>query len=173
MEKLDNQPCPVCRKNTCTMAEEVIDVPYFGKTYLLTMSCTECQFHTSAIEAEESKEPCKYSLEISSPEDLNIRVVKSDQAIVKWPGLRIKSEPGVNAEGYIANVEKMINDLLDILKSQKETEEDSGNRKKLTKLINKILDVKDGVEKTKVVIEDPTGNSMIISDKAVKEKLKK
>jgi C4-type Zn-finger protein len=40
---------------------------------------------------------------------------------------------------------------------------------KLIKKINKILF---GTQKIKITIEDPSGNSAIISDKAVKSKLK-
>ncbi len=39
-------------------------------------------------------------------------------------------------------------------------------------ILKKLQKVKWGKEKLKIILEDPTGNSAIISDKAVKSKLK-
>ena len=45
-------------------------------------------------------------------------------------------------------------------------------KKKAKNLLKKIQNILWGEEKIKIIIEDRTGNSAIISDKAVKEKLK-
>ena len=54
----------------------------------------------------------------------------------------------------------------------KEVIEDSEDVKKAKNALKKITRVMWGQEPLKLVIEDPTGNSAIISEKAVKEKLK-
>ncbi|MBW2987848.1 ZPR1 zinc finger domain-containing protein, partial [Candidatus Woesearchaeota archaeon] len=123
-------------------------------------------------EAAEMKDPCKYEIEITEKDDLNIRVVKSSHATVKWPDFKITIEPGVSAQGFVANIERMLNDIQKVLEFNKETEEDKPKKKRMRKMIDKILDIKDGKEKTKLIIEDPTGNSAIISDKAVKSPFK-
>ena len=51
-------------------------------------------------------------------------------------------------------------------------EEEEESRKKAKNMIKKLHRVIWGQEKQKLIIEDPTGNSAIISDKAVKEKMK-
>ena len=59
---------------------------------------------------------------------------------------------------------------LEIIRDNDEEEEES--RKKAKNMIKKLHRVIWGQEKQKLIIEDPTGNSAIISDKAVKEKMK-
>lgn len=171
MEELTGQPCPACGKKTCTLREEELDIPYFGKTFLFSMECQSCNFKQSDLEAEEAKEPAKYTVEISSPDDMSIRIVKSAQATVKWPNLRVSIDPGLAAQGAVTNIEKMLNDIYKIVEAQRENEDDAAARKKAFKLMQKILDIKEGKQTTKLTIEDPTGNSMIVSDKAEKKKL--
>ena len=54
----------------------------------------------------------------------------------------------------------------------KESEEDDEDKKKAKNLLKKLMKIMWGQEKQKIIIEDPTGNSAIISDKAVKSKFK-
>jgi zinc finger protein len=115
----------------------------------------------------------KYTLEVKDTKDLNVRIVKSSNATVKFPEFKITIEPGVNSEGFVANVEKLINDAYDIVKFIKENEEDAAKRKKAWKLMDEILDVKEGKKSVTLIIEDPTGASAIISEKAKKESFKK
>jgi zinc finger protein len=176
MEKLPGQECPTCREKALTLMQDELDIPFFGKVFLFGMQCDSCGFKKSDLEAAEMKDPCKYEIEITEKDDLNIRVVKSSHATVKWPDFKITIEPGVSAQGFVANIDWMLNDLQDIqkvLEFNKETEEDKPKKKRMRKMIDKILDIKDGKEKAKLIIEDPTGNSAIISDKATKSALKK
>ena len=173
MEKIEKQLCPVCSKRGMTLSETELEVPYFGKVYLFAMVCSECGFRKSDIEPAEEKEPARYSLEIKDTKDLSIRIVKSSNAKVNFPELKITVEPGVSSEGFVANVEKLLNDAYEMVKFLKENEEDAAKRKKAWKLMDKILDIKEGKDSVTLIIEDPTGASAIISEKAKKEPLKK
>ncbi len=53
-----------------------------------------------------------------------------------------------------------------------EAEEDEEDKKKAKNLLKKLLNITWGKEKQKIIIEDPSGNSAIISDKAVKSHFK-
>jgi zinc finger protein len=172
MDELKGETCPMCHEKTLTLREQETEVPYFGKVAIFSMDCSNCGFKKSDVEILVKKEPSRYTLEISSVEDLNIRVVKSSEATIKWPDLKITIEPGINAEGYVANIERMLDDILKVLEFNKEGEEDAAKRKKIRKMVDKVLDVKEGKDKMKLILEDPFGNSAIISDKAKKEKLK-
>ena len=66
MDQLKNQPCPLCHQNKLTLIEEEYDVPYFGKCYLMLMKCENCDYHVSDIEAEESREPSRYTFELDN-----------------------------------------------------------------------------------------------------------
>ncbi len=167
---IKGETCPVCHKKTLTLSESEIDIPYFGKTYLFSMNCSDCGYHKADVEAEEKKQGAKYTLEISSEKDMNTRIVKSSHAKVKIP--RIGGiEPGEAANGYITNVEGILGRLKRVIESIRDESEDDSDKKKAKNKIKKLSRIMWGRDKAKIIIEDPTGNSAIISDKTKKEKL--
>nr|AIF00809.1 ZPR1-related zinc finger protein [uncultured marine group II/III euryarchaeote KM3_139_C07] len=168
--KIENQPCPMCKSNGLTLIESETEVPFFGQVYVFSMNCSNCKYKKADIEAAEQKEPSKYVLEISSEEDLNARFIKSSQATVKIPRITTIT-PGPASEGYISNIEGLLKKVKEIIEQKKESLEEKSDRIKAIKLIKKINKILFGQEKIKITIEDPSGNSAIISDKAVKSKL--
>jgi len=167
---LKGQDCPFCHKKTLVLTEEDTEVPYFGKLFIFSMSCESCKTHKSDIEAAEKKEPCRFTLEVKGKEDLNIRVVKSSEASIKIPHVG-SIEPGPASEGYISNIEGIIQRMKEQIEKIRDTEEDETLKKKAKNLLKKIQKVLWGEESMKIIIEDPSGNSAIISDKAEKKKL--
>ncbi|MBS3104722.1 ZPR1 zinc finger domain-containing protein [Candidatus Woesearchaeota archaeon] len=170
-DNFEHQQCPMCNEKALILTERETEVPYFGKALLFSMTCTSCKYHMADVEAAEDKEPVKYEFEISSEEDMKVRVVKSAQATVKMPHLATIT-PGPAAQGYVTNIEGILNRIKYQIEAAKEMEEDEEYRKKAKNLLKKILNITWGKEKQKLIIEDPSGNSAIISDKAVKMPLK-
>jgi zinc finger protein len=70
------------------------------------------------------------------------------------------------------NVEGILNRIKHQIETAKDNEEDADAKKKAKKLLKKLNKAMWGQEKLKIIIEDPSGNSAIISEKAVKGKLK-
>jgi len=168
---LKGQTCPMCRNKTLTLSETETEVPFFGKLFVFSMKCESCKFFKSDVEAAEQKEPCKCTIEIKGKPDLGIRVVKSAEATVKIPHVG-SIEPGPASQGFVTNIEGIINKIKEQIETIKETEEDKDAKKKAKNLLKKLQKVLWGNEKLKIIIEDPTGNSAIISDKAERKKLK-
>lgn len=167
---LKGQTCPMCNKNALALSESSIEVPYFGRLFLFSMECSNCKYKKADIEAEKQKPPCKFTFEVNSKEDLNVRIVKSSEATVKIPHVG-SIEPGPASEGYVTNVEGIIQRIKQQVEAIRDTEEDEDAKKKAKNLLKKIQKVLWGEEKIKLIIEDPSGNSAIISEKAVKGKL--
>lgn len=171
-EILEGEMCPFCHEKKLVLMDMKKEIPFFGIAYIFSMDCSGCGYHKADIEAETAKDPCKYSIDISSEEDMKIRVVKSSFANVKLPHIGdILSGPSSN--GYVTNIEGILNRMikqLEIIRDNEEEEEES--RKKAKNMIKKLHRVIWGQEKQKLIIEDFTGNSAIISDKAIKEKMK-
>lgn len=172
MNILKDQLCPICKNKTLELNEDEMDVPHFGATLLFSMKCGNCGFSKSDVESVEQKEPCKYIFYIESKNDLDVRVVKSSNATVKIPQLKMSVTPGPASIGYISNMEGLLNRFNEILEDQRDSAEDNEARKKAKNLLKKIWKVKLGEFKLKIIIEDPSGNSAILSDKAEKSKLK-
>ena len=170
-ESIPGQPCSLCHKKTLTLTEHETEVPYFGKIVLFSMTCSNCKYHKSDIEAIEVKEPCKHTFEISSEKDMKVRVVKSSYATIKIPHITTIT-PGSASQGFVTNIEGILNRVKYQIESAKENAEDNADRKKAKNLLKKLTKIMWGQEKQKIILEDPTGNSAIISDKTEKSKLK-
>lgn len=172
MDILENQKCPICLKNTMTLIESEKDIPYFGKVYLFSMDCNnpECKYHKADIEAAEQKEPCKFTIDVNGEEDMKIRIVKSAEATVKIPRI-VTITPGPASNGYVTNIEGILNRVKVMVEKSRDDSEDEDDKQKAKAMLKKINRVIWGSESLKIIIEDPSGNSAIISDKAVKGKL--
>jgi len=171
MEKLEHETCPACHNKTLTLTQEETDIPYFGKTFIFSMSCSNCDYHKADVEAAEAKDPVKITFVVENKKDLNVRVVRSSEASVKIPHVG-DMEPGPGAEGFVTNVEGLIERFKKQIETLRDTAEEDEDRKKAKNLLKKLHRVMWGDEQLKIIIEDPSGNSAIISDKAVVEKLK-
>lgn len=172
MEQIKNQPCPMCHKKTLTLTEDEQEIPFFGKCYIFSMNCKNCKYNISDVEAVGTKEPSRYTFEITSEKDMKVRLIKSSTATLKIPKLRMVVKPGTNSIGYISNIEGAINRFQKIIEQQKNTTDDDKVKKSAKNLLKKIIKVKRGDIPVKIIIEDPKGNSAIISDKAKIETLK-
>ncbi|MEK6973859.1 MAG: ZPR1 zinc finger domain-containing protein [Nanoarchaeota archaeon] len=172
MEKIDKQKCPVCLTDNLTLMQEEMDIPFFGKTYLFTMQCSSCQYKKTDIESEGQKDPVKITFEINSEDDMKVRVVKSSEATIKIPQLRMSVESGPGSEGYVSNIEGVLDRFKKIIEGERDDSEDDNTKKHAKNLLKKLWKVKLGDLAVKIIIEDPSGNSAIISKKAVIEKLK-
>ena len=173
MDKLEKQKCPVCGEEKLTLLEDEMDIPYFGKTYIFSMKCDSCNYAQSDIEAEETKDPCKIEFTVENKKDLSVRIVKSSEGSVKIPQLKMSVDPGVASEGYVSNVEGLLERFKKILESERDNADDEDVRKKAKNLLKRLWKIELGEEKVKMIFEDPSGNSAIISEKAVVSRLKK
>lgn len=169
---LHGQECVMCKKKTMHLTELERNIPFFGKILLFSMSCSNCKYHKSDVEVVDKKEPAKYTFQVENKKDLDVRIIKSAEAIVKIPHVG-DMLPGPAAKGFITTVEGLINRFIVQIEQLRDSAEDKNERKKAKNLLKKLNKVLAGNEKIKIIIEDSTGNSVIISDKAEKKKLKR
>lgn len=170
-QTITGETCPICLKKQLSLTESVMDVPFFGKMFLFSMQCNACKYHKSDIESAVQKEPCKYTFEVQCKEDLNVRIVKSSEATVKISYIG-NIEPGPASQGYVTNIEGILTRMKKQVEAVRDAEEDNDQKKKAKNLLKKLQKILWGTEKVKITIEDPSGNSAIISEKAVRTKLK-
>jgi len=131
------------------------------------MTCNSCHYHSSDIQLEKKDNPMKYTFTVEKEDDLKVRVIKSGEAIVKIPQFRMSVTPGPSSIGYISNIEGVIRRFKKIVEDQRDTAENPEVKKTAKNLLKKFWKVECGELKLKIVIEDPSGNSAIISDKVV------
>jgi len=118
----------------------------------------------------EVKEPTRYSFHVESACDVSTRIVKSSTCTIKIPDLGIVIEPGPLSEGYISNVEGLLNRISSVINMgmRMGKEEEKKNGQEIIERITKLID---GEERVCIIFEDPLGFSAIASDKAIKESL--
>ena len=156
--------CPACSvegKAKSIMKE--LEIPHFGKVLETTIQCPSCGFKHSDIIALEQNDPAKYVLEINK-NTLTVRVVRSQSATVSIPEIGIKVEPGPKSEGYVTNVEGILNRFEDAVKKALKLFDDDESQKNAKNTLKQIEELKNGNGTATLIIQDPFGQSNIVSD---------
>lgn len=170
---VENQQCPVCAKEKATFSEYEIEDPYAGPIAIFAIKCNACGFKNSDLEFINPGQPAEYTLDITSKEDLNIRVIKSGECEIKIPTFRISVDSTLGSEGFISNVEgvfQRFKQQIEFLKDDSELEKEQ--KKKLKNILKGIDQVLAGEKPAVLKMKDDSGNSAVISDKVKVKKLK-
>ncbi|MBC7114393.1 MAG: ZPR1 zinc finger domain-containing protein [Archaeoglobi archaeon] len=158
--------CPFCGAEA-TYIWDIEDIPYFGEVMLTSIQCSSCGFRHSDCMILSSREPQRYELRVSSSDDLNARVIRSSSGTVRIPELGVDIEPGPLAESFVSNVEGILERVENVLRGILNV---SKNRR-AEELIEEIRMIREGKREITVIVEDPFGNSAIISEKAISRPL--
>ena len=157
--------CPLCH-------EELIinwqgdDIPYFGEVMHISSRC-ECGFRFTDTLILAQRDPVRYELKLECMGDLNSRVVRSTSGTIRIPELGIDVEPGSVSESYITNVEGVLDRILNVVMTATSWSVEEPEKYSLGLDIQQALrDAMDGKKELTLIIEDPLGNSAIISEKA-------
>ena len=153
--------CPVCNNKTFNILQRTDNIPHFGEVLETFAHCDSCKYKTSDILPLEKHKATKQNVLVSKNE-MEYRVVKSKFCMIKVPELGLKIDPGPDSEGYITNVEGLLDRIADFLKSLKVLKPKEIN--KIEKLIEKIKSAKEGKIKLTIIFSDKTGNSRIIKE---------
>ena len=162
VQRLD---CPVCgSKGSFVITTHQIDIPYFGPVLETTMICEKCNFRRSDVFPLEVREPKRYKLKIKSERDLNKRVVRSSSAYIQIPELGVEIKPGPLAEGFVSNVEGVLNRVDNILQTLIRWAETEEQKKKAEEIRERIKKLKEGKDEATLILIDPLGHSAIIGE---------
>lgn len=172
MDILEGEKCPICGANTLTLTEMERDIPFFGEVAVFSMSCDTCSYHKADVECLEERDPAKYTIDVNGEEDLKIRVIKSSYATVKIAHVG-SIEPGESSNGYVTNIEGVLNRIKKQVEFLRDSSDEKADVKKAKNILKKLTKVLWGQESIKITLEDPSGNSAIVSEKAVLTKMKK
>jgi zinc finger protein len=118
------------------------------------------------------REPVRYEMTIETVEDLNARVIRSTSGTIRIPELGIDVEPGTISDSYVTNIEGVLDRIQDVVVTASKWVKDDEEKYAIgMDILKKMNDARLGKQKLTVIIEDPLGNSAIISDKAVSKTL--
>lgn len=174
--------CPICgAKNSLKAINHVHEIPYFGKVMESTIICEKCGYRNADVMMLEEREPKLYTVKVEGERDLFIRVVRSKSGTIELEEIGVKIEPGPAAEGFITNIEGVLERVRETLLMTRDFKEQDGEEeavRKVDELLAYIEDVRGGRKSLTVRIMDPFGNSALIGDKVrsrllTKEEIKK
>lgn len=109
-------------------------------------------------------------MKVISTDDLDARVVRSTSGTIRIPELGVEIEPGPASESFISNVEGVLERVEKILGMVTRWEEDDKTARAM-ELLSHIKKTRAGEYNITLIIDDPLGNSAIISKNAVSRKL--
>ena len=157
--------CPVCSvEGVAKSIMKELEIPHFGKVLETTILCPKCGFKHSDVIALEQNDPAKYTIEINK-NNLSIRVVRSQSATVTIPELGVKVEPGPKSEGYVTNIEGVLTRFEDAVKKSLNLFDDAESQENAKNTLNNIRELKKGNGTATLIIQDPFGQSNIVSEK--------
>ena len=160
--------CPLCNKEFLTRWHPN-NIPFFGEVMHITSKC-DCGFRYTDTLILSQREPVRYELTVKNPEDINARVVRSTSGTIRIPELGVDIEPGPASEAFISNIEGVLSRVRDMLETIVRWNEE-GKKERAIELLGMIEKIIAGEAEVTVIIEDPMGNSAIISENATSRKI--
>jgi zinc finger protein len=160
-------PCPSCNTEI-EYLYTTENIPYFSDILIISAICNTCGYKFVDTQLLKHAEPCRHILAISTEDDLAARVVRSMSASLEIPELGVRIDPGPVCQGFVSNVEGVLDRIEQVVQGAFRwgTDDEKANA---TQLLADIAKVKAGLLPVTLILEDPCGNSAIVSEKVIKE----
>ncbi len=169
---IDDAICPACQHRGLEYNAETIDLPYLGESLETMLRCSECGYRHTDFILTETKDPVRLSYSIEDADAMSVRVVRSSSGTVRIPELGIDIEPGIASDAYITNIEGIIVRIEGVLDQILRDSEEAEQKKAIMELLDTFHAMREGkADPLTLVIEDPFGNSAIVSKETKVEKL--
>ncbi|MEM0022839.1 MAG: ZPR1 zinc finger domain-containing protein [Archaeoglobaceae archaeon] len=159
--------CPVCGREL-RLVVTTYEVPFFDKVLLTSISC-ECGFkHADSIVLGE-KEPTRFKIRINE-KNLFAKVIRSTSGTIRIPELGVTIEPGPASQAFITNLEGILERVANIVRTlMRWNEGDEEKIRRCESILRRIEDTLVGKDELTLILEDPFGNSLILSDESFRE----
>jgi zinc finger protein len=160
--------CPYCEREIQYLYQTE-NIPFFSEILIVSGRC-ECGYRHADTMVLGEAEPARWEILVEGPEELSAMVVRSASAAIRIPELGVEIDPGPACEGFVSNVEGVLERIEDVLKGVLVWAEGE-ERENALALRERLGLAREGSVPFVLTIEDPSGNSAIISPKAEKTPL--
>ena len=72
------------RRHKLTLREEEVEIPYFGRVFVLSMDCSACGYRKLMWNRQNQRAVPIYFRKLPPEADLSIKIIKSAEATVKF-----------------------------------------------------------------------------------------
>jgi len=163
-------PCPTCNTEI-EYLYTTENIPYFSDILIISAICSSCGYKYVDTQMLKHGEPVRYVYRTATLEDHAVRVVRSMSASIEVPELGVRIDPGPICQGFVSNIEGVLDRIVQAVGSAI-IDGDAEERENARLLLEKIARVKCGELAVTFILEDPSGNSAIVSDSAEKSTYK-
>ena len=168
MESTIDVSCVICGFDKgLSMLAHTEEIAYFGEHTQVTLSCPDCGWRQTDFIPAESRDPACLSYEISTVEDLSIRVIRGSGCTVRLVELDLEVRPGSQSMGYVSNIEGVLNrfqDVVEMVGREVALGGDNPAMQEIAELMEKISQMRTGEFTATLEMLDPCGHSLILSE---------
>ena len=159
--------CPACG-GEIQIVHHRLDIPHFPDLLLVSIACDACGYrHTDTIILGEG-DPVRWTVRVEEPDDLAIRVARSTTGTIEIPELGLLVEPGTACEGFVTNIEGVLARFEQAVGTVIANPESEDARAAALRMMETIAAAREVAFPFTVILEDPAGNSALVSEKAEK-----
>jgi zinc finger protein len=156
-------PCPVCNTEI-EYLYQTDNIPYFSDIIIITASCRACGYRFTDTQVLGEHEPGRLEFAVETPEDMVVRVVRSMKGVVLLPELGVRIDPGPACEGFVTNIEGVLERVANVVRGVLSCG-DEAESERASVILEQIELAKEGRYPVTLIIDDPSGNSAIVSEK--------
>ncbi|RKP08715.1 ZPR1 zinc-finger domain-containing protein [Thamnocephalis sphaerospora] len=155
--------CMNCGENGITRLL-LTRIPHFREVIVMAFECPHCHTRNSEIQSAGTVQElgAEQTCQISTREDLNRQLVKSDSAVVRFVEADMEI-PAVSRRGALTTVEGLISSAIEDLSDQQPVRKhtDAALYLKIEELLAKLRGYLELKEPFTLKLDDPAGNSYI------------
>jgi zinc finger protein len=164
-------PCASCAREI-EYIYQTENIPFFSDILIISAICPDCGYRFSDTQVLRENEPSRYEFFVKNADDMSVRVIRSMTSTIEIPELGVRVDPGPACEGFVSNIEGVLNRIDNVVGSVLLWAESEEERCNAVALREKIAAVIAGNLPVTLILEDPMGNSGIVSDRAKRTRLK-
>lgn len=154
--------CPVCESENTKITQKIMEIPHFPQLWFINLTCFDCQYKHNDFLNLDVKDPVKHVYHAKNKDDYTTKIIRAANGTISFPQIGATIEPGPNADGFINNIEGILQDIKDKAKFLLNNSSSDEERVKISEYIDLLDNYIDNNLPIDIVIEDPFGNSSII-----------
>ncbi|XP_042199893.1 zinc finger protein ZPR1 [Callorhinchus milii] len=155
--------CMNCYSNGVTRLL-LTKIPFFKEIIVSSFMCDHCGWSNSEVQSAGriQEQGVRYTLRVSSMQDMNREVVKADSATTRIPELDFEI-PAFTQKGALSTLEGLIDRTITGLEQEQPVRKatDPTLAAKIDEFIEKMKKLKDVETPFTLIIDDPSGNSFV------------
>ena len=153
---------PVCESENTKITQKIMDIPHFPQLWFINLTCLDCKYKHNDFLNLDVKDPVRHIYHALNKEDYTTKIIRAANGTISFPQIGAMIEPGPSADGFINNIEGILQDIKEKAKFLLNISTSEEEKIKISKYIDSLDEYINNNLPIDIVIEDPFGNSSII-----------